>query len=48
VAAVLRGRTDAELARARGISARTVPDAAIFAKVGAKSRGELRAKSLGP
>jgi DNA-binding CsgD family transcriptional regulator len=48
--AVLRGMSDADIARARGTSARTVANQMrrIFAKVGAKSRGELRAKILGP
>ncbi len=48
--AVLRGMTDADIARARGTSVRTVANQMrrLFAKVGARSRGELRAKLLGP
>lgn len=48
--AVLRGMTDADIARARGTSVRTVANQMrrLFAKVGARSRGELRAKILGP
>jgi DNA-binding CsgD family transcriptional regulator len=46
---VIRGQSTAAIARARGTSPRTIANqlAAIYAKLGVRSRRELRARSAG-